>query len=247
MVLQDDNFANIVNAVEEGRKIYANIRNFVRYQVSTNVAAVALLLLATVIFQWPLPLTATQILVINILMDGPPAVALGVERKHSNVMDRPPRPVNESLPNILDLVLIFYLGAVMVVGTLVVYYLALKNGSEEYAQTMCFSVFIFFQLFNVMNCRSNEDSVFKLGLFSNRAIYLAVLFSIGLLLIAVQGAELTIPLTSFQIGELLSTIPLGRNDWIIVVLVASTVFMVEEFRKLLRTTGVFSVGTNKRA
>lgn len=247
MVLQDDNFANIVNAVEEGRKIYANIRNFVRYQVSTNVAAVALLLLATVIFQWPLPLTATQILVINILMDGPPAVALGVERKHSNVMDRPPRPVNESLPNILDLVLIFYLGAVMVLGTLVVYYLALKNGSEEYAQTMCFSVFIFFQLFNVMNCRSNEDSVFKLGLFSNRAIYLAVLFSIGLLLIAVQGAELTIPLTSFQIGELLSTIPLGRNDWIIVVLVASTVFMVEEFRKLLRTTGVFSVGTNKRA
>jgi Ca2+-transporting ATPase len=247
MVLQDDNFANIVNAVEEGRKIYANIRNFVRYQVSTNVAAVALLLLATVIFQWPLPLTATQILVINILMDGPPAVALGVERKHSNVMDRPPRPVNESLPNILDLVLIFYLGAVMVLGTLVVYYLALENGSKEYAQTMCFSVFIFFQLFNVMNCRSNEDSVFKLGLFSNRAIYLAVLFSVGLLLIAVQGAELTIPLTSFQIGELLSTIPLGKNDWIIVVLVASTVFMVEEFRKLLRTTGVFSVGTNKRA
>ena len=88
MVLQDDNFANIVNAVEEGRKIYANIRNFVRYQVSTNVA-VALLLLATVFFQWPLPLTATQILVINILMDGPPAVALGVERKHANVMDRP--------------------------------------------------------------------------------------------------------------------------------------------------------------
>ena len=98
-----------------------------------------------------------------------------------------------------------------------------------------------------MNCRSNEDSVFKLGLFSNRAIYLAVLFSIGLLLLAVQGAEWTIPLTSFQIGELLSTIPLGRNDWIIVILVASTVFMVEEFRKLLRTTGVFSVGTNKRA
>ena len=108
MVLQDDNFANIVNAVEEGRKIYANIRNFVRYQVSTNVAAVALLLLANVVFGWPLPLTATQILVINILMDGPPAVALGVERKHANVMNRPPRAVDESLPNLLDLLLIFY-------------------------------------------------------------------------------------------------------------------------------------------
>tara|TARA_B000000565_G_scaffold223703_1_gene179051 strand:+ start:1100 stop:3883 length:2784 start_codon:yes stop_codon:yes gene_type:complete len=247
MVLQDDNFANIVNAVEEGRKIYANIRNFVRYQVSTNVAAVALLLLANVVFQLPLPLTATQILVINILMDGPPAVALGVERKHANVMDRPPRAVDESLPNLLDLLLIFYLGAVMVTGTLLVYYLALQNGTEAYAQTMCFSVFIVFQLFNVMNCRSNEHSVFKLGLFSNRAIYLAVFFSITLLLLVVQGADIVIPFTSFEIGELLSTIPLEQKDWFIIILVASTVFMVEEFRKLLRYAGIFRVRTNKRA
>ena len=94
MVLQDDNFANIVHAVEEGRKIYQNIRNFVRYQVSTNVAAVALIVLSTLVLPWELPLSATQILVINILMDGPPAVALGVEKKHGNVMSRPPRPVN---------------------------------------------------------------------------------------------------------------------------------------------------------
>ena len=247
MVLQDDNFANIVNAVEEGRKIYANIRNFVRYQVSTNVAAVALLLLANVVFGWPLPLTATQILVINILMDGPPAVALGVERKHANVMNRPPRAVDESLPNLLDLLLIFYLGAVMVTGTLIVYYLALQNGSEAYAQTMCFSVFIVFQLFNVMNCRSNEHSVFKLGLFSNRAIYLAVFLSIMLLLFVVQGADFVIPFTSFEIGELLSTIPLEQKDWFVIVLVASTVFMVEEFRKLIRSTGIFRVRTSKRA
>ena len=246
MVLQDDNFANIVNAVEEGRKIYANIRNFVRYQVSTNVAAVALLLLANIFFQWPLPLTATQILVINILMDGPPAVALGVERMHSNVMDRPPRPVTESLPNVMDLLLIFYLGAVMVTGTLIVYYVALSNGTEEYARTMCFSVFIIFQLFNVMNCRSGEDSVFKLGLFSNRTIYIAILFSLCLLTLAVQGAELMIPFTSFELGELLSTTPLERSDWFVVVLVASTVFIVEEFRKLLNSAGIFRVGTSRR-
>jgi len=246
MVLQDDNFANIVNAVEEGRKIYANIRNFVRYQVSTNVAAVILLLLANVFFQWPLPLTATQILVINILMDGPPAVALGVEKNHSNVMDRPPRPVDESLPNLFDLLLIFYLGAVMVTGTLIVYYVALTNGSEDYARTMCFSVFIVFQLFNVMNCRSGEDSVFKLGLFSNRAIYIAILLSMTLLLVAVQGAHWTIPLTSFEIGGLLSTIPLNRFDWIVIVSVSSTVFMVEEFRKLLLSAGIFRVKTSRR-
>ncbi|MED6338569.1 MAG: HAD-IC family P-type ATPase, partial [Candidatus Thermoplasmatota archaeon] len=179
LVLQDDNFANIVNAVEEGRKVYANIRNFVRYQVSTNVAAVVLLALAAFVFRLPIPLTPTQILVINILMDGPPAVALGVEKKHANVMDRPPRPVDESLPNLVDLFLIFYLGAVMVAGTLAVFVLAYESRSYVYAQTMCFSVFVIYQLFNVMNCRSGEDSIFKLGPFSNRAIYLAIFFSLG--------------------------------------------------------------------
>jgi Ca2+-transporting ATPase len=124
MVLQDDNFANIVNAVEEGRKIYINIRNFVRYQISTNVAAVALIILSTFVFGWRLPLTATQILVINILMDGPPAVALGVETKHGKVMDRPPRPVDEGLPNMKDMIMIFYLGAIMVIGTLAIFYIA---------------------------------------------------------------------------------------------------------------------------
>jgi P-type Ca2+ transporter type 2C len=245
MVLQDDNFANIVHAVEEGRKIYANIRNFVRYQVSTNVAAVALLIFASFVFQWPLPLTATQILVINILMDGPPAVALGVEKKHSNVMDRPPRPVDESLPNLTDLGLIFYLGTIMVTGTLIVYNLALSQG-EDYARTMCFSVFILFQLFNVMNCRSGEDSVFKLGLFSNRAIYLAIVISMTLLLIAVQGANIILPFTDFAIGELVSTIPLEATDWIIIVSTASIVFVFEEFRKLLANAGLFKVGTNRR-
>ncbi|MDG1545772.1 MAG: HAD-IC family P-type ATPase, partial [Candidatus Poseidoniaceae archaeon] len=124
MVLQDDNFANIVSAVEEGRKIYQNIRNFVRYQISTNVAAVALIIISTFLYGWNLPLTATQILVINILMDGPPAIALGVEKKHGNVMNRPPRPVHEGLPSLSDIALIFYLGIVMVTGTLIIFFLA---------------------------------------------------------------------------------------------------------------------------
>ena len=245
MVLQDDNFANIVNAVEEGRKIYTNIRNFVRYQVSTNVAAVALLILATLVFDLPLPLTPTQILVINILMDGPPAVALGVEGQHSNVMGKPPRPVDESLPNSKDLFLIFYLGAVMVTGTLLLYFLALNDGTQ-YARTMCFSVFVIYQLFNVMNCRSGENSVFKLGLFTNRAIYLAITFSLLLLIFVVQFADFTIPLTNFAIGELLTTMPLDSFDWFIVVITASTVFMVEEFRKFIVGTEIFKVRTGRK-
>ena len=271
MVLQDDNFANIVHAVEEGRKIYQNIRNFVRYQVSTNVAAVSLLVLATLFFgAEALPLTATQILVINILMDGPPAVALGVEKKHGNVMERPPRPVDEGLPNSRDISLIFYLGAVMVVGSLAVFWLAggglagadpctlrptelsttafdmaacldgeqsaiddwqtYADGHFMHAQTMTFAVFIVYQLFNVMNCRSNEESVFELGLFSNRAINYALLISSGLLLFFVQLADMSIPLLGIEVGSLLRTNPITQSDWTVVVLIASSVFIIEEFR-----------------
>ena len=281
MVLQDDNFANIVHAVEEGRKIYQNIRNFVRYQVSTNVAAVALIVISTFIFGWELPLTATQILVINILMDGPPAVALGVEKRHGNVMARPPRPVDEGLPNARDIALIFYLGAVMVVGTLIVFFLAgggvygnecslapfatesdagfsvadCQAGEETAlsswssyadttfadAQTMTFAVFIVFQLFNVLNCRSEKESLFSLGLFSNKAINYAILASGFLLFLFVHFATFQLPLIGIEFGNLLSTTPLESVDWMVLIAVASTVFLVEEFRKFMINSGFFKV------
>jgi Ca2+-transporting ATPase len=282
MVLQDDNFANIVHAVEEGRKIYQNIRNFVRYQVSTNVAAVALIIISTLIFGWDLPLTATQILVINILMDGPPAVALGVEKKHGNVMSRPPRPVDEGLPNKSDIWLIFYLGAVMVTGTLLVFFLAgggietceglplagdsnlpfdqdlcedgdagalsdWQNYADDrfvHAQTMTLSVFIMFQLFNVMNCRSQDESIFSLGAFSNKAINIAFLVSFALLLFFVQLANITIPLTNFEIGGLLSTKVLSMTDWFIIIAVAFTVLVIEEFRKYIVNSQLFAIKNN---
>ena len=283
MVLQDDNFANIVHAVEEGRKIYQNIRNFVRYQVSTNVAAVALIVVSTFIFGWELPLTATQILVINILMDGPPAVALGVEKRHGNVMARPPRPVDEGLPNPRDIGLIFYLGAVMVIGTLIVFFLAgggvygpgnectlapfatetdagfsvadCLAGDEQAmdaynvyaedtfanAQTMTFTVFIVFQLFNVLNCRSEKESLFSLGLFSNGAINYAILASGFLLFLFVHFATFPLPLIGIEFGNLLSTTPLEGIDWVVLIAVASTVFLVEEFRKLMIKSRFFSI------
>ncbi|MCH2648809.1 MAG: HAD-IC family P-type ATPase [Candidatus Poseidoniaceae archaeon] len=283
MVLQDDNFANIVHAIEEGRKIYQNIRNFVRYQVSTNVAAVSLIIISTLIFGWNLPLTATQILVINILMDGPPAVALGVEKKHGNVMNRPPRPVDEGLPNRNDIWLIFYLGAVMVAGTLLVFFLAgggletcgglplsedsnlpfdqaacqagdevaiseWQNYADDrfvHAQTMTLSVFIMFQLFNVMNCRSQEESIFSLGAFSNKAINIAFLVSFALLLFFVQLANVTIPFTNFEISGLLSTKVLSMNDWMIIIFVSSLVVVIEEFRKFIVNSKIFAIGNTR--
>ncbi|MEK9697570.1 MAG: HAD-IC family P-type ATPase, partial [Candidatus Poseidoniales archaeon] len=281
MVLQDDNFANIVHAVEEGRKIYQNIRNFVRYQVSTNIAAVLLIIVSTFIFGWSLPLTATQILVINILMDGPPAVALGVETKHGKVMDKPPRPIDEKLPNGSDKLLMLYLGLVMVIGSLMVFYLAgggieqcelrpydevasfnieaCKDSSHvlhdqaledwqtyadlnfEKAQTMTFAVFVVFQLFNVMNCRSSEDSVLKLGLFSNRSINLALIISMTLLFIIVHFASTTIPLVGIGIGDLLSTSQLTQADWIVIMAISSSVLIIEEFRKFFKASNFFAV------
>ena len=265
MVLQDDNFSNIVSAVEEGRKLYQNIRNFVRYQISTNVAAVTLVIVTTFFFGWNLPLTATQLLVINILMDGPPAVALGIEKRNSDVMNEPPRELDESLPNGTDMSLILLLGIVMVIGTGAVFWFAgggIISGEPclEYdgrvestwfvdgvcneeawkidaenrfavAQTMAFAVFIFYQLFNVLNCRSVDQSIFKLGIFNNRAITISFIISATFLLAMVQGANYTVPLIGLQIGDFLSVVPLEPIEWLIVFCTASSVLFVDEVRK----------------
>ncbi len=110
-----------------------------------------------------------------------------------------------------------------------------------YAQTMTFTVFIVYQLFNVINCRSSDESVFKLGIFSNKAINLAIMISFALLLFFVQFSTLPIPFVGIQIGDLLSTMSLERTDWIVVTLVASAVFIIEEFRKFIISSRVFAV------
>ena len=265
MVLQDDNFSNIVSAVEEGRKLYQNIRNFVRYQISTNVAAVTLVIVTTFFLGWNLPLTATQLLVINILMDGPPAVALGIEKRNSDVMNEPPRALDESLPNGTDMSLIVLLGIVMVMGTAAVFWFAgggiitgepcleydgrvesswfvdgvcdeeawMADAENRFAvaQTMAFAVFIFYQLFNVLNCRSVDQSIFKLGIFNNRAITISFIISATFLFAMVQGANYTVPLIGLQIGDFLSVVPLEPIEWLIVFSTATSVLFVDEVRK----------------
>ena len=118
---------------------------------------------------------------------------------------------------------------------------AYADGHYHHAQTMTFSVFIVYQLFNVMNCRSNEESVFELGLFSNRAINYALLISTGLLLFFVQLSQVSIPVIGIEIGSLLSTNTLSQNDWTVVVLIASSVFIIEEFRKFIVKSGFLAI------
>ena len=110
-----------------------------------------------------------------------------------------------------------------------------------HAQTMTLSVFIMYQLFNVMNCRSQEESIFSLGVFSNKAINIAFLVSFALLLFFVQLANVNIPFTGIEIGGLLSTKVLSMTDWAIIISVAFSVLVIEEFRKFIVNSKLFAI------
>ena len=220
MVLQDDNFATIVRAVKEGRTIFDNIRRFVKFQLSTNVGAILTIVSASLI-NLPVPFNPIQILWINIIMDGPPAQSLGVEPPESDIMLRGPEREN-ILPR-RNLLRIILAGAVMAAGTLGLYMYMLSSGAGiERAMTVAFTVFVVFQIFNVFNCKS------RTGL-SNRALILAVVASLALQILVIYLSPLE---------GIFRTVPLSVVDWVLIVLVASLILILEA---VLR----FSDGRNK--
>jgi Ca2+-transporting ATPase len=240
MVLTDDNFASIVAAVEEGRAIFSNIRKFLRYLLSSNLGEVMTMffgvLLASVIGLTPesgggvvLPLLATQILWINLVTDGAPALALGVDPADAGVMDRPPRPRGEGVITRRMWAGILFVGAVMAAGTLIVIDASLPGGLIEgsgslgYAQTMAFTTLMMFQLFNVLNARSDERSAFR-GLFRNHWLWAAI--GLSLLL---HVAVIYVPF----LQEAFSTVSLRAGDWLSCVLVASSVLWLRELSKVI--------------
>ena len=167
-------------------------------------------------------------------MDGPPAVALGMEKNHGSVMSRAPRPVKEGLPNLIDTVMIAFLGSFMAIGSLMVFYAVKSQASVEEAITATFAVFVMFQLFNVMNCRSIEKSIFTLGVLSNKAVAYSFLICTTLLLIIIEFSAFEIPLTSLNIGDFLSVQKFSNSyAWPVIMLLASSVLIFEEFRKFL--------------
>ncbi len=240
MVLTDDNFASIVAAVEEGRAIFSNIRKFLRYLLSSNIGEVTTMffgvLLAEVIGLPAasaggvvLPLLATQILWINLVTDGAPALALGVDPADSGIMDQPPRRRGEGVITRRMWAGIFFVGAVMAVGTLFVLDASLPGGLIEgsgnlsYAQTMAFTTLVLFQLFNVLNARSDERSVFE-GLFGNLWLWAAI--GLSLLL---QVAAIYLPFMQAAF----STVSLSAGDWLRCALVASSVLWLRELSKFV--------------
>lgn len=240
MVLADDNFASIVAAVEEGRAIFGNIRKFLRYLLSSNIGEVMTMLfgilLAGVIGLRVegsggvvLPLLATQILWINLITDGAPALALGLDPAGTGAMRRPPRPRGEGVLTARMWAGIVFVGMVMATGTLLVLDASLPGGLIEgagtiaYAQTMAFTTLTLFQLVNVFNARSDERSAFA-GLFRNRWLWAAVVMSLLL-----HAAVIYVPF----LQQTFSTVSLSLRDWLACAGVASSVLWLREASKLL--------------
>ncbi|NXE05268.1 AT2C1 ATPase, partial [Lophotis ruficrista] len=178
MILVDDDFQTIMSAIEEGKGIYNNIKNFVRFQLSTSIAALTLISLAT-LMNFPNPLNAMQILWINIIMDGPPAQSLGVEPVDKDVIRKPPRNLKDSILTRNLIVKILVSSVIIVCGTLFVFWRELRdNVITPRDTTMTFTCFVFFDMFNALSSRSQSKSVFEIGLCSNKMFCYAVLGSI---------------------------------------------------------------------
>jgi len=223
MVLTDDNFATIVRAVKEGRAIYDNIVKFVRFQVSTNIGAIQTVLGASLL-GLPTPFTAVQLLWVNIIMDGPPAMTLGVEPARPGIMTQPPRPSEAGILEFGRLWRLLLYGATMAAGTLFVFTWGSEAEGPEHASTLAFTTFVLFQFFNVFNARAEHETAFNRRFFSNGKLWLALAGVVALQALAVHWPAAQ---------AIFHTTSLSLSDWGLAAGVASGVLLSDEARKLL--------------
>jgi len=225
MVLTDDNFASIVNAIEEGRVIFENIRKVVKYLISTNTGEIITILAALILLpNAPLIFTAVQILWINLVTDGLLVIPLAMEPKEANVMAMPPKKPNAPIINRDVLFSIVFVGVFMAVGSLWFFTQELDQGNVVKAQTFAFVTIALFQVFNSLNCRSQRLSVFKLGVFKNKYLLLAIAAAFILQVMATELPPLQVAL---------GTASLSLLDWTLVIIATATIFIGDEIRKLL--------------
>jgi Ca2+-transporting ATPase len=223
MVLTDDNFASIVAAVEQGRIIYANIRKFVFYLISCNLAEIAVIFIA-VLAGLPSPLTAIQLLWLNLITDGAPALALGVERGDPDIMNQPPRPPTEPIINREMRLHVGIQTVAKAAATLTAYAVGLHLHPEqpEFAETMAFATLALSELLRAYTSRSERYSVFKIGVFSNRMMNYAVLLSLAL----------TLPLIYVPaLQPLFDTVALGWEQWALILPLVAVPAVVHELTK----------------
>ncbi len=236
MILADDNFATIVQAIREGRGIFSNIKKSLRYLLSSNVGEVLTVFFGVVLagpiglthgHTVALPLLATQILWINLLTDGAPALAMGVDPQTEEVMNRPPRAASDRVIDGRMWNNIVVIGAAVAAVSLVAIHLYAPGGplpsSLDTARTAGFTVLVITQLFNTLNARSETQTVFR-GLFANRWLWAAITLSALL-----QVAVVQLPF----LNKAFTTEPLSLDQWLVCTMLASTVLWVSEVRKLI--------------
>lgn len=224
MVLVNDDFSTILAAIEEGKGIFYNIRNFVRFQLSTSIAAISLITISTFL-KLPNPLNAMQILWINIIMDGPPAQSLGVEPVDRDVMNKPPRNVKNPMITRALILNVLISATIIVTGTLWVFWREMRdNMITPRDTTMTFTCFVFFDMFNALSCRSQVKSIHQVGFFTNRMF----LYAVGA---SLMGQMLVIYFPPLQ--AVFQTEPLDWTDILLLICVSSSVLFVDEVRKLV--------------
>jgi Ca2+-transporting ATPase len=223
MILLDDNFATIVRAIREGRRIYDNIRRFVRYAVTTNSGEIWTMFLAPLV-GLPIPLLPIQILWINLVTDGLPGLALTAEPEESNIMSRPPRPPQESIFARGLGLHVLWVGPLMAALALGIQAWSLATNATHW-QTMVFTGLCLSQLAHVLAIRSERESLFSLGLFSNASLFGAVTLTFAL-----QMATIYVP----ALNSVFKTAPLSLTELAITLAIAAVVFVAVEVEKWVR-------------
>ena len=227
LVLTDDNFASIVNAVEEGRREYDNIRKFVRYLLSSNIGETVAILL-TILLGAPLILLPVQILWINVVTDAVTAIALGLEPPEKDLMRRPPRRRNEAILDRAGISSVLVLGSYIGLATLGLFFFYLQRGSSEAlltAQTVAFTAMVVLEQVNLFNHRALRSPLREIGFFSNPWLLVALAGTVLLHLAAVY-----VPFMQ----PVLHTTALGWQDWGLLLAVAAPLFIVPEALKWVR-------------
>ena len=240
MVLTDDNYASIVNAVEQGRVIYSNIRKFVYYLVSCNIAEIMIIFLA-ILLNWHTPLAPIQLLWLNLISDGAPALALGTEKGDPDIMEHPPRPASEPIINKFMVRGIIVQTIAITATTLTAFWLgggALKGSSAEariLSETFAFVTLSLSELFRAYTARSEYYPLTKIGIFSSKNMNLAVLFSVVLVLLVVYVPFLQI---------IFDTVSLGWVEWaeilplVLIPSIAAEVMKAISYKKHLKERAV---------
>ena len=231
VILTDDNFATIVNAVEEGRIIYSNIKKFVAYLLSCNLGEV-LIVLISILMNLPVPLIPIQLLWLNLVTDSFPALALGVERGEADIMDEPPRDPDEPILDTEIKITVAIQSIAITVATLLAYFVGLKwYGQAEglqHARTMAFSTLIICELLRSYTARSIDKTVFEIGVFTNKKLVMATVFSFLLMLVVIYVPVLNDAFGLMDLGPREIAVVLGSS---VIPLVAGEIQKKVRFRK----------------